>query len=67
MSECVCVCVHTCVSSIVPLVGLDVNRFTDMEKEFRLKCTPGPRIAEGWCCFSLELPSGRFVLQLAHI
>lgn len=28
---------------------LDVNGFTDMEKEFRLKCTPGPRIAEGQC------------------
>lgn len=62
-----CVCVHVCVSIIMPLVDLDVNGFTDMEKEFRLKCTPGPRIAEGWCCVLLELPSGRFMLQLARI
>jgi len=64
---CVCVCFHMCVSMIMPLVGLDVNGFTDMEKEFRLKYTPGPHIAQGCCCVSLELPSGTFVLQLAHI
>lgn len=42
----------TCVSIIMPSVGLIIESqmlmdFIDMEKEFRLKCTPGPQIAEG--------------------
>lgn len=40
----VCVCSHVSLN-IMPLVGLDVNGFTDMAKEFRLKCPPGPHIA----------------------
>ena len=40
---CVCVCVRECYHALGGFDnrGLDVNGFTDMEKEFRLKCTPG--------------------------
>lgn len=61
---CMCVCLYYHALGGFHNREMDINGFTDMEKVFKLKRTPGPCFAEGWCCVLLVLPSGRLVVQL---